>query len=168
MSRTESIVIQVHPKDEQNQIDLMQRFHWEFVSTQEIKTIDNHLERRGDTIYQVTNSEHYVKLAFSRRLDTPNLDEIKALESEYFALSVEKPESKVSMSDYFFPFGGILFALIPAVGSYLALLFFIGGYVYVFTAGRKDRAKKREEYRQRVEYIKTRMQQIMIEIRKFD
>jgi hypothetical protein len=86
MSRTESISIQVHPADEQSQIDLMQRFHWSLLSTQDIKTVDNHLERRGDSIYSVTNTEHYVKLAFHRSLDLPHLQEIKNLEREFFSL----------------------------------------------------------------------------------
>ena len=38
MARTESLSIQVHPNDEQSQINLMQRFYWELLSSQEIKT----------------------------------------------------------------------------------------------------------------------------------
>lgn len=86
MARTESFSIQVHPNDEQEQINLMQKFHWSLLNSQEIKTIDNHLERRGDDIYQVTSSEHYVKLTFSRELDLPNLNDVKRLEQSYFGL----------------------------------------------------------------------------------
>jgi hypothetical protein len=86
MARTESKSIQVHPYDEQAQIDLMQKFHWNLLNSQEVKTVDNRLERRGDSIYQVSNSEHYVKLTFSRDLDLPNLDEIKRLEQKFFSL----------------------------------------------------------------------------------
>lgn len=86
MSRTESISIQTHPDDEQEQINLMQMFHWNLLSSQEIKTLDSGLERRGDTIYSVTKSENYVKLVFQRELNTPNLDKIKELEDEYFSL----------------------------------------------------------------------------------
>lgn len=86
MARTESVTFQVHPNNEQAQIDLMQKFHWSLLTTQEIKTIDNHLERRGDDIYQVTNSEHYVKLTFNRQLDLPNLNDIKRLEQQYNSL----------------------------------------------------------------------------------
>ena len=86
MARTESKSIQVHPYDEQSQIDLMQKFHWNLLNSQEIKTVDNRLERRGDSIYQVSNTEHYVKLVFSRDLDEPNLDKIKRLEQEFFSL----------------------------------------------------------------------------------
>lgn len=88
MARTESISFQVHPNDEQAQINLMQQFHWSLINSQEIKTVDSHLERRGDDIYSVTNSEHYVKLSFSREIDLPNLNEIKRLEQDYFGLPV--------------------------------------------------------------------------------
>lgn len=37
-------------------------------------------------MYQVTNTEHYIKLAFSRDLELPNLNEIKRLEQEFFSL----------------------------------------------------------------------------------
>ncbi len=87
MGRTESFSIQVHPNDEQAQINLMQRFGWNLLSSQEIKVMDSHLERRGDTIQSVTKSEHYIKLVFSREVDMPNLDRIKRLESEYFSFS---------------------------------------------------------------------------------
>ena len=83
MARTESKSIQVHPNDEQNVIDFMQKFGWNLLSTQEIKTKDSHLEQRGDSIYSVTESEHYTKLAFSRDLDMPHLKEIKAIEDEF-------------------------------------------------------------------------------------
>lgn len=90
MPRTESLSVQVHPNDEQDQINLMQQFHWSLLNSQEIKTIDNHLERRGDDIYQVTNSEHYVKLTFSRDLDLANLNEIKRLEQRFFSTPYPK------------------------------------------------------------------------------
>jgi hypothetical protein len=86
MGRTESVSFQVHPNDEQEQINLMQKFCWNLLGSQEIKTIDNHLERRGDDIYQVTSSQHYVKLTFSRELETPNLPQIREIENDYFSL----------------------------------------------------------------------------------
>lgn len=86
MSRTESTSFQVHPNDEQQQINLMQQFHWSLLNSQEIKTVDSHLESRGDDIYSVTKTEHYVKLTFSRALDLPNLKEIKNLEQQFNGL----------------------------------------------------------------------------------
>lgn len=90
MARTESTSFQVHPNDEQDQINLMQKFHWSLLNSQEIKTVDSHLEQRGDNIYSVTNSEHYVKLTFNRELDLPNLNEIKRLEQNYLSLPIPK------------------------------------------------------------------------------
>jgi len=86
MARTESKTFQCHPDDAQEQIDLYQKFHWSLLSSQDVKTVDNSLEQRGDSIYNVRSSEHYVKLTFSRDLDTPNLNEIKKLEAGYHAL----------------------------------------------------------------------------------
>jgi hypothetical protein len=86
MGREEATSFQVHPNDEQSQINLMQKFHWNLLGTQEIKTVDSHMEQRGDSIYSVTNSEHYVKLSFKRELDLPNLKEIKQLEQRYTSL----------------------------------------------------------------------------------
>jgi len=43
-----------------------------------------------DDIYQVTSSEHYVKLTFNRELDLPNLNEIKKLENEFFSIPYPK------------------------------------------------------------------------------
>lgn len=70
--RTESKVVQVRPEDEQQQIDFMHQFYWNLLSSQEIRSIDNHLETRGDNLYQVTKIDHYVKLVerFHNNLST--------------------------------------------------------------------------------------------------
>lgn len=124
MARTESISIQVHPNNEQEQINLMQMFHWNLLSSQTIKTVDSHLERRGDDIYSVTNSEHYVKLAFHRSLETPNLNEIRKLEEEFFSL----PNPKYPK---LFP-GGLIFwgiaSLFYGIGIIAWLLYFFLSY----------------------------------------
>lgn len=86
MARTESLTFQVHPMDEQSQINIMQKFHWNLLSSQEIKTVDNHMEQRGDSLYSVTKTENYVKLTFSRDLETPHLAEIRELEAQNNAL----------------------------------------------------------------------------------
>ena len=86
MARSESISFQVHPLNEQSEINFMQAFHWNLLGTQEIKTVDNAQELRGDTVYNVKTTEHYVKLSFSRDLDTPHLPELKKLEVQYKAL----------------------------------------------------------------------------------
>jgi len=78
--------MRVAPGEEQEVIDFMHKLFWNLLSTQEIKTSDNYLERKADVIYQKRSTDHYVKLAFSRYLDTPHLDKIRALEKEYFDL----------------------------------------------------------------------------------
>ena len=103
--RTESKMVQVRPEDEQNQIDFMHQFYWNLLSSQEIRAVDNHLETRGDNLYSVTKTTHYVKLAFSRDVALPNLDKIRNLEREFFSLPIPKPPK-------LFPFNGCLMAVI--------------------------------------------------------
>ena len=89
MARTESKVLTCHPKDEQEIIDAMQMFHWSLLGTQEVKTVDSHLQKGSwgdDNIYSIIKTEHYVKLSFSREIDLPNLSEIKKLEAAYLGL----------------------------------------------------------------------------------
>ncbi len=123
MARTESKSIQVHPSDEQSMIEFMQKFGWSLLSTQEIKVKDSHLEQRGDSIYSVTESEHYVKLAFSRDLDMPHLKEIKAIEDEYFSLPNPPPLPKV------FPLWAIVVTVVTCgAGLLLWLIYFFAFY----------------------------------------
>jgi hypothetical protein len=141
MARTESKSIQVHPYDEQSQIDLMQKFHWNLLNSQEIKNIDNRLERRGDSIYQVSNTEHYVKLVFSRDLDVPNLHEIKRLEQEFFSLPY--PDNPRAFGCFTAQMLVILFIVVAiamslalesgAIGTVLSFILIVGGYAaYLF------------------------------------
>lgn len=69
----------------------MEQFCWNLLSSQDVKTVDNSLEVRGDDLYQVRTTEHYVKLTFSRDLDTLHLAEIRALETEYNNLRFLRP-----------------------------------------------------------------------------
>jgi hypothetical protein len=84
MARTESKTFQCHPDVAQQEIDIHQKFFWSLLSSQDVKNVDNSLEQSGNTIYNVRRSEHYVKLTFSRELDTPNLAEVKKLEEAYY------------------------------------------------------------------------------------
>jgi len=80
--------ISVAPSEEEETINVWQSFGWEFRSTQEVKTSDSsHLERRGDTIYSVTQAgDHYVKLTFERDPTRENYSELVALEKQYNAV----------------------------------------------------------------------------------
>ncbi|UNC91117.1 hypothetical protein [Candidatus Contubernalis alkaliaceticus] len=135
MGRTESVSFQVHPKDEQSQIDLMQKFHWNMMSTQEIKTIDNYLEQRGDSIYQIKNSQHYIKLAFCRDLDLPNLDKIRELESEYHSIHISK-KPDITGFQWFLMMGAfaLTWGIFSSVAGFFSLILgFAAGYsVYHF------------------------------------
>lgn len=111
MGRTESVSFQVHPNDEQTQINMMQRFHWNLLGTQEIKSVDSHLERRGDDIYSVTNSERYVKLSFSRDVEMPHLAEIKKLEAEYNSLPHPDYPALFPVSVWLWVIGALVYGL---------------------------------------------------------
>jgi hypothetical protein len=89
MARTESKTFQCHPDDAQRQIDVHQKFHWSLLSSQDVKTSTQGVEKGGfldDNVYSVRRTEHFVKLTFSREVDLPNLNEIKKLENAYFGL----------------------------------------------------------------------------------
>jgi len=88
MARTESKSLTCHPAAEQEIVNIHQKFHWSLLNSQDVKTVDSHLQKGwlDDNVYSITKTEHYVKLTFSRELDTPNLNEIKKLENAYFGL----------------------------------------------------------------------------------
>ena len=90
MARSEAKTIICSPKDEQSQIDLMSRFYWRLLSTQDVRQLDSHIEQRGENLYSVTKDMHYVKLAFQRENSIPNYEMIKNLEKDYNALPIPK------------------------------------------------------------------------------
>jgi len=138
MGRTESLSIQVHPNDEQEQINLMQKFHWNLLNSQEIKTVDSHLERRGDSIYSVTNSEHYVKLVFSRELELPNLTEIKQLEQQFNSLI--KPKEPQLFPGTIFPW------LIAALFWGIGILAWLAYFFLIYKPNKETFDKQNEQY----------------------
>ena len=91
MARMESKSIEVSPKEEQSTIDTFGKFGWSLVSSQEIFNKDSHLERRGDTIQNVTETTNYVKLVFNRDKDMPYYDKVTELENSYYATLSRKP-----------------------------------------------------------------------------
>ena len=117
MARTESKTFQCHPNAAQGEIDFHQKFHWSLLSSQDVKTVDNSQERRGDRIYNVRHTEHYVKLTFSRDLDTPNINEIKKLEAAYHEL--REPSLKNTPQDSAW---GCLTTVIAVIGAVVAPL----------------------------------------------
>ncbi len=90
MERTESIVIQVSPPDENNKIKEMEMFGWSLQSRQELGEtyLNPWFIGRGYTMKQKIS---HVKLHFVRNLNLPNLNKIKEIESEYSSLIFPKP-----------------------------------------------------------------------------
>ena len=134
MARTESISFQVHPNDEQDQINLMQEFFWNLLNSQEVKTVESHEEVRGDSVYNVTNTEHYVKLTFHRDLSTPHLAEIKDLENQYNAL----PHPKFPT---LFPGGWVWWAIATLFYGLGAVLW--AGYYFLLYKPKKEAAEQK-------------------------
>jgi hypothetical protein len=89
----ETKTISVKPRDEQSTIELWQNFGWNLMSSQEINNTDSHLERHGDTIYNVTSKENYVKITFKRNKNIPNYDKLVSLENQYASNPVLKSKS---------------------------------------------------------------------------
>jgi len=86
------------------------------LSTQEIKVQDSHLEGgtswSGEkTIMSVTKTEHYIKLAFSRDLDLPNLKEIKQLEDKYFSLPLPNYPKLFPISIWLWVVGAFIYGI---------------------------------------------------------
>ena len=88
---TETKSMKVSTEQEQECIDSMRDFGWEFKSSQEINVKDSHLESRGGSLYNVTTSENYVKLVFSRDTNMPHYAELKQLENTYYSTLAAQP-----------------------------------------------------------------------------
>lgn len=90
MPRNESRVLQSAPMFENQLIQEMEKFGWSLQGRQEIhevgdsKGADSFL---GDKYVVKTKVSHYVKLHFTRDLDLPGLEGIRAVEREYFAVA---------------------------------------------------------------------------------
>ena len=171
-SRTESKVMRAAPGEEQDVIDFMQKLFWNLLSTQEIKTSDNYLERKNDVIYQKRSTDHYIKMAFSRYLDTPHLDRIRSLEKEYFDLPEPVYPRLFPGSIWLWIVGGIVLGaiLVVPIKSMMGLLAGIGIVAGIWIAyfslhysmenDRADRAAKqlaisRNEILERMKHLET-------------
>lgn len=75
--------ISIVPSEEQDTIELWQKFGWELVSSQEIFNRDSHLEQSGDSVNTVTTTTNYVKLVFARDKEMKNYSEIVDLENRF-------------------------------------------------------------------------------------
>jgi hypothetical protein len=119
MAAKEIKSISVAPSAEEATINLWQTFGWELKSNQEVKNKDSHLERRGDSVYNVTETEHYIKLTFERDPARQNYAELKSLEERYYAATPPSPPGNAPKR-----FGCLFLILIV-----LSLFFGIGGLI---------------------------------------
>lgn len=123
----ETVARKVSPKEEQQTINLMSYFGWNLKSSQEINSVDSHLERRDDTIYNVTTKENYVKLHFVRDTKRKNYNRIVQLETMYFELLNMQPILP-KWQIYLSLFIGVLTLMIWAIPGILLLCYFMKKY----------------------------------------
>jgi len=84
MERTESKVVQAAPSAENHKIQEMQAFGWNLVNRQELVEEGNTYGTISSSGVSSTTQIHkYVKLHFQRNMALPNIEKIKALESEH-------------------------------------------------------------------------------------
>jgi len=117
MERTESKSIQVHPKDEQYFIDVMQHFHYNLQSSQEVNIRDSHLEVQSGKLYSVTESQRYVKLIFTRPSDFVNKEKVIELENEFLSMKYQKTKGTSCWVT-----GMIIFSVIIIIGAIIILI----------------------------------------------
>ena len=185
MPRTESKNFQCHPDNVQNQIDLHQKFHWSLLSSQDVKNTTSGLERYGDKLYSTTTSEHFVKLTFSRDLNTPNLSEIKKLEAACFALDEPRRPERYSLPVtipyslgmlgvfcLFITVASFVFGAFGTMGTFgIAAAVFLGtGKLIQKMLDGKEEAENRRrtrEYEQELAEFKKKRQAILAEVEKY-
>ena len=156
MARTESKSFQCHPDDAQRQIDVHQKFHWSLLSSQDVKTSTQGIEKGSfldDNVYSVRRTEHFVKLTFSREIDLPNLNEIKKLESAYFGLPT--------------PYYPSLFPIHIGLWGVLTLIYGLGILLWIvyFAAYYSPKTK---EAKQLAESNAQRRREILAEVEKYN
>jgi hypothetical protein len=117
MARKETKSIEVAPGEVDKTTELWESFGWELKNKQTIKTKDSHQERRGDTIYNVTESEHYVELMFQRDTGMNNYEELVALEEKYNLPEPTEPYKPVrfGMLWLVLSIGGLFLGTIPGI-----------------------------------------------------
>ncbi len=152
MERTDSRIVQVAPAYENERIQEMQAFGWNLQGRQEIHEEGDAEVRPGissNTYVVTTEVTHYVKLHFVRSLGLPNLDKIKQIETEYFALPFPQLPSLTGpiIMMGFFGIGiiGAFGMMSVNAGSGLVMLILQGGMVALGGFWLKKRLAKREQ-----------------------
>mgnify|MGYP004461237845 CR=1 FL=1 len=152
MARLESTSLSVSPKEEQSVIELHQKFGWELKSSQEIFNKDSHNERRGDSVYNVTETTNYVKLVFQRDKDMPYYKQICELENKYYSTIKSEPRNAssyaVTVLGIIIAVIGLLCALFGEVGVKIVGIAGIALAVLLIIKNVKKNNKLDAEYRE--------------------
>lgn len=90
----ETRILKVSEGAEQAETEVWQDFGWSLIGTQAVNIVDNHLERKGDEVYQITNRQSYVRVTFKRNTNMPEYLKIKEYESQYHGLKLEAKKGK--------------------------------------------------------------------------
>ncbi len=150
MGRTESCIVQVAPAYENEKNQEMQAFGWNLQGSQEIHEEGDSEGRPAyfsNSYIVKTKVKHYVKLHFVRSLDLPNLNKIKQIETEYFALLFPQ-SSPLTGPIIMMGFSGIgiisAFGMMNA-GAGLFLLIIYGGLMALGWSWLKKRLAKRKQ-----------------------
>jgi len=127
----ETKTITVHPNYVQESMDEHAIFGWEVSGNQEVKTVDSHLETRGDNLYNVTQTEHYIRLTYQRDpASIPKYSELSALDKEYFSVPGPGTPSNLFSKFSLIILGiGVFFiiaALLGGKGAALPILIVLG------------------------------------------
>lgn len=146
----ETIARKVAPNEEQKTINTMANFGWRLKSSQEINTVDSHLETRNDTLYSVTTKENYVKLLFERDTQMKNYAELAHLERQYAALLNSRPQ--LSLSSILNK--KLLFLLIPLIGIFIVVF-------SIYKNFREANKKWGEEYQAKAPIILSRARALL-------
>ena len=128
MANMETKNLRIPPSEEDETISLMQRYGWQLFSSNEIHSKDSHEELRGETVYSVTETTHFIKLVFQRDKSDPKYADFVALETLDSKLAeIKEPfrwqEDKVG--------GGAKWFFIAAVVSFIISLIASNGYIII-------------------------------------
>jgi hypothetical protein len=110
--------LEIAPDSEIATRELLERYGWILDTSQEVLNTDSHLERKGDTIYNVTEKTHFVKLVFKRDKSSPHYAEWVELEKVESEIGIVNSEINALTKPVFFKASkiGILPILVIALG----------------------------------------------------
>jgi len=118
MALKETNTVTVDPGNEDKMRALWESFGWELEGKETVRTADSsHLERRGDSIYSVTQSGvHYVKMTFRRDPERKNYATLKSLENQYYSTNIPSPPGIARPKRF-----GIIFSILIVISLFFGI-----------------------------------------------